>query len=206
MALDIPELTGPRAFPGQFVNALVGPQCPSPAGQAMLTSFVRFVEAARAQYRVGGAAAQTFVSENQNLYGFVDASTAFETCNGYMHRAIRCMRAIRSKPAVSVVANALFPTSPPFMANAVQNSVRNVRDAVQHSYDKVFDGSIVEGTPFMLGLVGTEVSTPTADNPNQTTLTYDGIHIGSQRIHFVNMAVWLDQMAEAAESIVAYHP
>ena len=192
-ALDIPELTGPGAFPGQFVNALLGPQCPSHAGQAMLTSFVRFVEASRAQYRGGRSAAQTFVRENQNLYGFIDASTAFETCNGYMHRAIRCMRAIRSKADVAVAARALFPQRPPFMENAVQNSVRNVRDAVQHSYDRVFSGSVPTGTPFMLALAGTEVPTPTVDNPQQTTMTWDRIEIGIHWVSFADMALWLNQ-------------
>jgi hypothetical protein len=171
----------------------------------MLTSFVRFVEAGRAQYRVGRSATQKFVSANQNLYGFVDASTAFETCVGYMHRAIRCMSAILTKSDVAAASRALFPAEPSFMA-AAANKVKNVRDAVQHSYEQVFNGTIPVGTPFMLALAGTEVDTPTTDNPQQTTKTWDGIEIGSHGISFAEMAVWLDQMAEAAEAIVAYRP
>lgn len=205
-SLEIPELQGPQAFPGQLLNVFLGPQCSNYAGQAMLTSFVRFVEAAQMQYHVGSAAAQRFVDESQNLYSFFDASSAFEACIGYMHRAIRCMKAIRSQKEVAVASLALFPKRPAFMADDVQKQLRNVRDAIQHNYEKVFDGSIPQGTPFMLTLAGTEVLTPTADNARQTTKTWNGVEIGEHRISFADISAWLNQMAFAAEAIVTYRP
>ena len=75
-ALNIPKLQAPYAFPGQLLNVFIGPQCPNYAGQAMLTSFVRFVEAARAQYQIGSEAAKKFVNKSQNFYSFFDASSA----------------------------------------------------------------------------------------------------------------------------------
>lgn len=202
-ALEIPDLQGPVAFPGQFVNALMGPQIKNYAGQAMLTSFVRFVEAARAQYRAGQAAATTF-SGSQNLYGFFDASSAFEACINYMHRAIRCMEVIRKKPEVAEVRESLFVERPPFMVGAVINPIRLVRDAVQHSYERVFRGDVSEGMPFMLVLAGTELPTPAADNSAQTTKTWDRVEIGPFAVRFIDLSSWLDEMARAAESIVNY--
>lgn len=203
-ALDIPEPTGPQTFPGIITAALIGNQYPNYQSHAMLISFVRFVEAAHVQYRLGREGAQKWVAAHGSVRSFLDASSAFETCLVSMHRAVRCMRAIRSRAEVSTVAQALFPTRPTFMVGSIQNRLSKVRNAIQHNDEMVFTGQIPAQTAFMLTLAGTDVPTPMPGQPDQTTKTWDSVEIATHRISFTEICGWLEEMSAAAEAISAY--
>lgn len=208
---DIPDLTAHQhGFPGHwirtvFMGSAVGETY---EGRALLSTFVRSVEAALSYYQSGRNDAFAFTRRKDPtkvpFYEFLRASTSFENCIGHMHIAIRCMQKIRSKPVVPREIKDLFSAKPGFMHGSVQNTVRNVRDAVQHGYDKVMDGTISEGSAFTLSLSGIE--TPHPGQSGQTLKTWDRVEVGSHHIRFEDLARWLEEMGDCAERLAAYSP
>jgi hypothetical protein len=130
------------------------------------------------------------------------ASAYFEACLTNMHRAVRCMIKIRSRPDVPADLKSLIPKKPRFTEPRVADRIRDVRDAAQHLEEQVLKGTVPEKTPFMIIAVGQE--TPVPEEPGQTLKTIDRLQIGTYEIKFSELCAWLQEMGECAEKITNY--
>ena len=120
-----------------------------------------------------------------------------------MHRAVLCMTRIRSYREVPADLKALFPDRPLFTTDAVANSIRDIRNTIQHMDDRVVrETTIPKDTPFMLMATGPE--TPVLDQPGQTLKVIDRLTIGSEELLFTELVTWLHEMGECAEVISKY--
>ena len=204
-AHEIPELSGhPSGFPGYWVMLIfTGTLDQSYAAKALVSNYVRHVEAA-STYRKGRAQALKFIHHDGSsvpIYDFLAASSEFEHCIGDTHRAIQCMRGIIRNQAVPQVIRNLFSHKPGFTKSATMNQVKNIRNAVQHTYDMIAKGEISEDSPYVLAIDGLEVPVADSDQPGQVLKTFDRLRIGSQHITLEELRIVLEEMGACAERI-----
>jgi hypothetical protein len=206
-ASDIPELTShPTGFPAVWLKIVfIGfGEAEKHGTKGLVVNYVRSVEAAQDHYRQGRLMALTFINRVDPravpIQSAMRASISFEDCISHMHRAIRCLQGLRNIKTPEEVRN-LFPTKPDFMKGAVESRIRAIRDAIQHTYQQIFDGKMPEGLPFAMGLEGTDTPVPESDQTNQVLRTWDGVHIGPHKVKFCELVAWLEEMGECAQRL-----
>ncbi len=173
---------------------------------ALASTYVRLVEAALVEYRMGQPRLQEFwdTHDSVKLSAMHRAiSPHFETCLTDMHRAIACfIRLRRHKELPDSLKAILSADKPGFIADRVSDRLREVRNATHHLEERVIKGEIEGGEAFVLSADGPE--TPHASEPNQTVKTIDRLKIGSSELLFSELASWLVEMGRFAEKIGTY--
>ncbi len=204
----MPELTlYPNGFPSHWLNILfLGNRPDAFKIHAIVTTYVRLVELAYVHYKHARQQVEAFWNHHGSLMigSHNLGATYFEDCINSMHRAVLCMRRIRSFPEVPADLKAIFPDRPTFTTDAVADRIRGIRDAIQHMDERVLKGIIPESTPFMLTASGPEAPFPDSSQPNQTLKVIDRLIIGDREVLFSELIAWLHEMGECAERISKY--
>jgi hypothetical protein len=135
--LELPELPEfPDGFPDYWLNILfTNNRQTSYQVRAMTTTYVRLVEAAMTEYRQARSLVHA-VWSNGGTKGWLGihnrACAYFESCLTNMHRAVRFMMKILSRPDVPRALKDLFPNKPLFTRSHIADRICNVRDAIHH--------------------------------------------------------------------------
>jgi hypothetical protein len=206
--IAIPELTlYPDGFPFHWLNIVfLGNRHDDKKIHAISTTYVRLVEGAYVHYKNARQCVQAYWN-NHTSVAFVShnlSATYFEDCINSMHRAVLCMKRIRSYSEVPADLKNLFPKKPHFTTDAVADRIRRIRDTIQHMDERVMKENIPENTPFMLMANGPEKPVLDSDQPNQTRKVIDRLIIGSDEMLFADLVMWLHEMGECAEVISKY--
>lgn len=203
---DIPEINEyPEGFPEYWLKILFI-KSPSERYQinALTSTYVRLVEAALVEYRLGVTKLKEFwqTHDSFNLGAMHRAISHFETCISNMDRATNCFRRLRRRQdPLSIYLNSERPA---FATDPVFNRFRSIRNEVHHLEEMVMDGRIANGQPFALLPNGPEVSHPKEEN--QIIKTIDRLVIGSNEVRFREIAEWLSEMASYAQKIADFLP
>ena len=171
-AEEIPALEAfPNGFPGFWLGAVfIGYANDSYEGRALLSNFVRHVEAAYRHYREGRRQALEFIHRDAShlpIYEFMNASTDFEECLDHVYRAMQCMQGIIRSQLVPQRIRDLFANKPAFSTKSNLTDVSDLRDCAQHTYDKIRKGELKAGGPFVLAMDGREEPVADPSNPNK---------------------------------------
>ncbi len=204
---EIPELTVyPDGFPRYWFNlTFTNNRADDYRVNAIVTTYVRLVEAAHTQYREARRLIMGVWDRSLGLYEINHAATQIENCITSMHRAILCMERIRGNANVPVEIKALIPERPGFSTNIVANRLKIIRNTIQHLDDKVLKGIVPQGTPFTFNATGPETAVPDSDQPGQTLKIIDRLVIGKYELPFSDLFNWLVEMGECAEKISRYN-
>ena len=114
--LNLPELSEyPDGFPDYWLNIQLrnNPSTVSYKGRAVITTYVRLVEAAMTEYSEGQSLElhKAWNEDGMGLRDNIRACAYFEACLSNMHRAVRFMIGIRSSRDVPRALKDLFPAS-----------------------------------------------------------------------------------------------
>lgn len=206
--IALPELTlYPNGFPSHWLNIIfLGNRPDEYKIHAIVTTYVRLVEGAYVHYKLARQHVRAVWNTHTSLaIGSHNLSaTYFEDCINSMHRAVLCMRRIRSYPEVPDDFKNLFPNKPQFTTDAVANRLRRIRDTIQHMDDRALKETLPKNTPFMLTATGPEKPVLDSDQPNQTLKVIDRLTIGSEEVLFAELVTWLHEMGECAEVVSKY--
>jgi hypothetical protein len=205
--IQVPDIDEyPQGFPSYWLKrTFINSISTSYQINALATTYVRLVEAALTEYRLGQAKLNEFWSTHTSLnLGAMHRSIShFENCLFDMNRAINCFtRLRRHKDLPATLRQTLNEERPTFVAAAVADQIREMRNAVHHLEERVMDGSIGEQETFTLRSDGPEV--PHATEAHQTDKTIDRLTIGKQEIMFADLAAWLVEMGRFADRLATY--
>ena len=128
-----------------------------------------------------------------------EASGYLEACITNMHRVVQATRALRKNAALPSEFKEKFPKHLGFLRS--ENRISGVRDAVQHTLDKIAKGEIAEGRPLSLTPNGPD---KTEDGQFQKTISY--AEIGQLTVQFSELANWLEEMARCAQVVADFSP
>jgi hypothetical protein len=205
---NLPEIPEPgAAISGYWVRYFfVGSPSQNHQVNALASTYMRLVEAAIAEYRLGSTALREVWSDHTSLglRAMHRSISHFESCVSDMHRAIAAYRRLWSQPDRDPLSAYLADQKPAFISDKIAFQVRNMRDAVHHLEEKVVKGEVAEGQPIALKPDGQEV--PHRTEPGQTVKTFDRLVIGPHELTFSNIATWLSEMATVAAKIAQFDP
>lgn len=206
--IEAPEITEYQAGFPQFWAKTLFIQTVSTSYQvnALASTYVRLVEAALTEYRLGVEKLKEFWGTHASLnVGAMHRSIShFETCLSCMYRATNCYRRLRRNRDQDPLAVALSSAKPSFATDAVADRFRLMRNEVHHLEELVMDGRLLKGQPFALNPDGPETPHPT--EANQTIKTIDRIIIGNREVLFADLTNWLREMGAVASSIAEFGP
>jgi hypothetical protein len=205
--IEVPDIDGhPKGFPHYWLKRVfINSISTDYQVNALATTYVRLVEAALTEYRLGQVMLKEFWSTHTSLnLGAMHRSIShFENCLFDMNRAINCfIRLRRHKDLPVSLRQALNEERPRFIAAAASDQIRDMRNAIHHLEERVMDGSIEPQETFTLKPDGPE--TPHATEPGQTDKTIDRLIIGKQEIMFSDLAAWLSEMGRFADKLATY--
>lgn len=206
VSIEVPEITEyPMGFPQYWLHMIVGSSVSSNVQiSALATIYVRLIEAALVEYRLG----QSHLKEFWNTHTSFDlgainrAISHFESCLSDMHRAINSfIRLRRHKKLPEELRRALNEMKPRFVADQISDQLRLLRNDIHHFEELIMDGRYQKGQPAVLTPDGPE--NPHPSEPNQTVKSIDRLVIGNRELQFSDLAVWLTEMARFAEKIAS---
>jgi hypothetical protein len=173
---------------------------------ALASTYVRLVEAAITDYNLGIVKLREFWDTRGSFsLGAMHRSIShFESCLSNMYRATNCFRRLRRHRDQDPLSVALNTDKPIFATDATTERFRTMRNEVHHLEELVVDGRLQEGESFALRPDGPETPHPTEEN--QTNKIVDRLIIGTREVSFVELAVWLREMASVAEKIAEFEP
>lgn len=207
VVIDLPEVPISDAHANYWLDYFFS-RSPSPNYQinALSNTYMRLVEAATVEYRLGSAALREFWANHTSLcLGSMHRSIShFESCLSDMHRATNAYRRLRRHRAMDPLTLYLAAEKPAFATDAIAQQFRQVRDGIHHLEEMVVEGRIAEGQPIALKPDGPEV--PHATEPGQTVKTFDRLVIGDRYVTFQNVAAWLKEMTSTAVTISQFKP
>ena len=155
--INLPELTEySSGFPGHWVGKIAGVGLNGHRVNALTSSYIRYIEHAMRSYRESRTAVSNFWDEKSYSRGSLSlyflSISSLEMCITYMHRAIRCLKAllIRGRDDVPASFTALISPKPEFVKDQIANRITNVRDMIHHVEGKVHEGTIAEGESFFV--------------------------------------------------------
>lgn len=205
----VPELNDcPKGFHGYWMRIIfIRTFSDNYQVSSLITSYVRLIEAALAEYRMGRENLLAFwnTDGSMNLGAMNRSVSHFENCLSDMHRAIRCFTRLRGYRDLRDELRALFRENRPrFVADFVSDQIRSFRNEIHHVEEYLIHGRIQQGQPIALRPDGPEVPHPTEEN--QTLKTIDRLKIGELELIFVELANWLNEMVRIAEKISNFNP
>ncbi|MFZ2148278.1 MAG: hypothetical protein WAV28_13760 [Sedimentisphaerales bacterium] len=207
VSIEVPEIKEYSiGFPQYWLKALfIGPISLQFQINALATTYIRLVEAALAEYRLGQSKLKEFwdTHDSLNLAAMYRAVSHFESCLSDMHRAINCFtRLRRHRDLPEGLRLALNEQKPRFIADQISDQLRLIRNDIHHLEELVMDGRLQEGQAIALKPDGPETPHPT--EPNQTIKTIDRLVIAQREVKFSDLATWLTEMGRFAEKIASY--
>lgn len=200
---DIAEY--PHGFPQFWLNSLFVTSVSSNHQiVALAKTYVRLVEAALVEYRLGAEKLREFWATHNsfNLGAAHRAVSHFESCLSDMYRATNCFRRLRRHPDEDSLSVALNEEKASFATDAVADRFRLMRHEIHHLEELVMDGRLQEGQPFALKPDGPETAHPT--EADQTIKAIDRLVIGQREILFSELATWLSEMGRFAQKIAEF--
>jgi hypothetical protein len=167
----------------------------------LIATFVRLVVAAIEGYENGRLSITHYFNSDGPLKvsAIFVCAAEYEMCLTNMHRAIRCMKAIRGRAFVSRDVKETFHSSPGFVHQRVADRIEGVRNAVQHIEGDICAGRHPEQSAFALVPEGDEIH-----ENGDIIKVFDRLQIGDEKLPFSDIAAWLRQMAECAERLSKY--
>ena len=205
---DLPDLPDPGATTSNYWVRYYFVGSPSQDRQinALANTYMRLVEAATVEYKLGAEALRLVWSDHSSfgVRAMHRSISHFETCVSSMHRAIATFRRLRNHPSRDPLSAYLTDPKPAFISDAIAFRVRNVRDAVHHLEEQVVNGEVTDGQPIALKPEGKEVPHPI--DTGQTVKTFDRLAIGAHELTFSELATWLSQMETVAARIAQFDP
>lgn len=204
---DIPEIQNyKKGFPHFWVKVVfIGAFSSSYQLRALATTYIRLVEAALVEYRLGESKLKEFWGTNESInLGAMNRSVAhFESCLSDMHRAIMCFtRFRRHKDLPENLQLVLKQERPRFASSQISDQLRIIRNEIHHLEELVMKGHIQQGQSFTLSPNGPEIPHPS--EPNQTIKTIDRLVIAQRELLFRDIAIWLTEMGSFADKIAKY--
>ena len=201
---DISEY--PNGFPGYWLQILfINPISDNYHISSLTTTFIRIVEAAIVEYRLGAQKLKEYWNTHSSInLGAMNRSVShFESCLSDMHRATNCFtRLRRNRDLPESLRRVLSEQRPRFVADYVSDQLRIFRNEIHHTEEYLMDGRIQQGQPIAVRPDGPEVPHPT--EANQTVKTIDRLVIGQLELKFSDLASWLREMGRFAEKISTY--
>jgi hypothetical protein len=208
VSIDAPEIAEhPQGFPQYWLKSFFIQRVSTNYQiQALASTYVRLVEAALVEYRLGAEKLREFWGTHSHFnLGAAHRSVAhFESCLSDMYRATNCYRRLRRHKDQDPLCLALNEEKPSFATNAVARLFFDMRHEIHHLEELVVDGRLEEGQPFALKPDGLETPHPT--EANQTIKTVDRLIIGEREVKFAELAAWLREMGRFAEKIAEFGP
>lgn len=205
--IDIPEVPVPAEIANYWLNYFFSAS-PSKNYQvnALASTYMRLVEAAIVEYRMGSAALRDVWSNHTFIgLGAMHRSIAhFENCISDMHRATNAYRRLRRHRAKDPLSVFLADEKPVFATDGIAQQLRLVRDGIHHLEQMVVEGRIAEGEPIALKPDGPEIPHPTESG--QSLKTFDHLVIGDRQVAFQCIATWLGEMSAIAARISQFDP
>ena len=206
ISIEVPDIDEyPKGFPKYWAKSIfVSHVSSNYQVNALASTYVRLVEAALVEYRLGASMLQEFWDTHTsfNLSAMNRSIAHFESCLSDMYRAINCYRRLRRHKDQDALCLALNSEKPSFATDPVADQLRLMRHEIHHLEELVMDGRIQEGQPFVLKPDGPE--TPHTTEPNQTIKSIDRLVIGQRELRFSSLAAWLTEMGRFAEKITEF--
>lgn len=208
VTVSIPDIEEyPQGFPQFWLNSLLVASVSSNHQiVALAKTYVRLVEAALAEYKLGAQKLREFwdTHDSFNLGAAHRAVSHFESCLSDMYRATNCFRRLRRHPQGDGLSIALNEERAGFATDAVADRFRLVRHEIHHLEELVMDGRLIEGQPIALKPDGPETAHPT--EAGQTNKAIDRLVIGQREILFSELSAWLKEMGRFAQKIAEFIP
>lgn len=207
VTLKVPDINEyPNGFPNFWLNwYFTGSISSNFQINALVITFIRLIEAAFVEYRLGKSKLTEFWKPNLslNLSAMHRSISHFESCLSDMHRAIKCFtRLRRHKDLPEGLRLSLNDEKPRFVAEQISSKIAEIRHGIHHLEELVMKGKLQEGQFFTLQPDGPENPHPT--ELNQTIKTIDRLVIAQSELQFSSLATWLTEMGGYAEKIAAY--
>ncbi len=203
---ELPEIPEHFSSLAQYWLKALFIQSPSDRYQinALISTYVRLVEAALIEYHLGAIKLREFWSTHSsvNLGAMHRSMSHFETCISDMYRATNCFRRLRRDK--NHLSRMLCAERANFATDSIADRFRTIRHEIHHLEELVMKEQIADGQPFALKPDGPEVPHPT--KPNQTIKTIDRLVIGTREVRFSELAEWLTEMANFALKITDFLP
>ncbi len=204
---DIPEIEEyQKGFPHYWVKVVfLGAFKSSYQLKALAITYIRLVEAALVEYRLGVSKLKEFwdTHDSVNIGAMNRSVSHFESCLSNMHRAIICFTRFRKHKDLPENLQVVFKNQRPrFVANQISDQLRNIRNDIHHLEELVMKGEVQQSQPFSLMPKGPEIEHPT--EPNQTIKTIDRLVIAEREVLFRDISRWLKEMASFAGKIATY--
>jgi hypothetical protein len=207
MSIEVPEIAEyAKGFPAFWVKTLfVGTVSQNFQVNALASTYVRLVEAALVEYRLGSSKLKEFwdTHESLNLSAMHRCIAHFESCLSDMLRAINCYRRLRRNKDQDPLSLALNAERATFAADAVADQVRNMRNEIHHLDEKLIEGRLQEGQWIALRPDGPERPHPT--EAQQTIKSIDRLAIAGRELLFSDLATWLKEMGYVADKIANFN-
>lgn len=200
---DIPDY--PKGFPKYWAKHVFnGPVSSNYQIIALAGTYVRLVEAALIEYRLGATTLRDYWSSQTsfNLGAMNRSISHFENCLSDMYRAINCYRRLRRHKDKDALCLSLNIEKPSFATDTVADHLGRMRHEIHHLEELVMDERVKRGDPIALMPNGPETPHPT--EPNQTNKLIDRLAIGQRELLFSNLAAWLTEMGRYAEKIAEF--
>jgi len=208
VSIEVPDISEyQQGFPKYWLKFLfIGTVSQNYQVNALVGTYVRLVEAALVEYRLGASMLRQFwgTHTSLNLGAMHRSMLHFESCLSDMNRAINCYRRLRRHKEQNPLYLALNNEKPSFATDPVANKIRLMRNEIHHLDELVMNGRIQEGQPFAIKPDGPETPHPT--EANQTTKSIDRLVIGQHELPFSSLATWLTEMGRFAEKIADFGP
>ena len=171
---------------------------------ALASTYMRLVEAAIIEYRMGSAALREFWNTHTsvNMSAMHRSIAHFESCLSDMHRATRAYRSLRRHRSIDPLSVFMANERPAFATDSIAEQFGLMRNAIHHLDELVVEGHIAEGQPIALKPEGPEV--PHQTELGQTIKTFDRLSIGDRSVTFRSIATWLSEMSAIATKISQY--
>ncbi len=209
VSIEVPDIVEyPKGFPNFWIKSiLIQSVSTNVQVNALAKTYVRLVEAALVEYRLGATKLREFWDTHDSFnLGAINRSIAhFESCLLDTHRAVNCFRRLRRHRGRDELSLALNAEKPAFVTERVAGRLRDMRDEIHH-LDEVLvsDEGLKEGQPVALYPDGPERAHPT--EADQTIKSIDRLVIGRRELLFSDLTAMLIEMGRYAEKIAEFSP
>lgn len=205
-SIEIPEIEDyPKGFPNFWINLIfVGSVSKSFKVNALAYSYVRLVEAALVEYRLGTSKLNEFWSTHDSfdMVAMHRSIAHFESCLSNMHRAINFYKRLRRNKEQDQLSLMLTSNRTTFATEAVAKKIRDVRNEIHHLDEHLINDNWQEGQWIALRPDGPE--RPHLTEKNQTIKSFDRLVIANDEILFSDLANWLNELAHVANNIANF--
>lgn len=190
LKFDVPDLSGLRELSTLFAARRflqrAGPTHHEAYGLTM--NYIRLVDAAIREYESGRGLLSRFeeTTRSTGLNLMLGACSHFEFCIDALRRSVNHLKGIRAHPDVPRSMKTLLPKNLEVLTGTVEGQITGMRHAIQHLEERMGKGEIVRGQPLCL-------------IPEE-----DGLALGDRKIHFRDLAGWLQELHERAEALANY--